>query len=340
MSLDKTNSSSEILPQYVFLTGRGRSGTTWLGQILNTYQNCIYKYEPFLPSKSSPFQTWKNQLGSDDRSIEELRSLFWSLCRNCYFGIDNPPFLNKSFYKQPRYLLYLFYGLAKRFGKLEHLYEWYGRPQLNKDTAILVKDVNFPIDLLPYLCEILQPYLISMVRNPFANIASFLKGIELGLFEHNYLESIARLKKILDTPRGKHLAHYSPQLEKMSIAQFEAIRWRFQVESLVEYTNNYHKSMVVVYEDLCTDPLSKTKEIFDFLGWEFTQTTEDFINASISSTASSSSSSKSYYSVYRNPGKSISKWREQLTEAQKLDIESIIDESPLVNLWSEDYLKI
>ena len=98
--------------------------------------------------------------------------------------------------------------------------------------------------------------------------------------------------------------------------------------------------MIVVYEDLCIDPLNKTKEIFDFLGWQIEPKTEDFVNASTSGTASTSNSSKSYYSVYRDPRKSMSKWREQLTETQKLDIQSIIRESPLNSLWSDDFLKL
>lgn len=75
------------------------------------------------------------------------------------------------------------------------------------------------------------------------------------------------------------MADYSSQLKKISIPQFEAVRWRFQVEALVEYTKNYSPSLLVAYEDVCRDPHGKTKEIFDFLGWQFTQATEDFINS-------------------------------------------------------------
>ena len=336
MSINTVKPAEEKLPQYVFLTGRGRSGTTWLGQILNTYQNCIYKYEPFLPSKSSPFQAWKNRLDGNE-ALEELRDSFWKLCNNCYLGIDNPPFLDKSFRRQPGYLLHLLYGLGKRVDRLQYLYQWAGRPQLDRETAVLIKDVNFPIHLLPDLTQVLQPYLIAMVRNPFANIASYLKGLKLGLFTRDRNLDIERLRNSLNQPGGEHLAHYAPQLEEMSVAQFEAVRWRIQVESLVAYTKNYPQSLVVVYEELCLDPFGKTKEIFDFLGWQIDQKTEDFIDTSTSSKASTTNSSKSYYSVYRDPRQSMSKWQEQLTEAQKLDIDSIVCESPLNSFWSKDF---
>lgn len=336
MSANSTKLFPRKSPQYVLITGRGRSGTTWLGQILNTYQNCIYKYEPFLPSKSSPFQEWKDKLDSN-YNIEELRSWFWSLCCSCYIGIDNPPFFDKSFRRQASSLLYLFYGLGKRINKLKYLYEWYGRPQLNKDVAVLMKDVNFPTNLLPHLCTVIQPHLISVVRNPYANIASYLKGIELGLFSSDRDESINHLKNLLSTPEGRYLNSYISQLEDMSIAQFEALRWRFQVESLVEYTNNYQDSMIVVYENFCMNPLANTKEIFDFLGWQIERATEDFIRTSTSNTLVNSAFSKSYYSVYRDPQESMSKWKTQLTETQKSDIELIVKKSPIKDLWSNSF---
>ncbi len=49
-------SKDSLKSQYVLIAGPGRSGTTWLGQIMNTYEHCCYKYEPFLPSKSTPYR--------------------------------------------------------------------------------------------------------------------------------------------------------------------------------------------------------------------------------------------------------------------------------------------
>ncbi len=330
-SIDQSLNNSS--PQYVLITGPGRSGTTWLGQIMNTYQNCIYKYEPFLPSKQTPYTAWKNNLNSDD--LEKLRDDFWSLCCQCYYGVDAPPFPPKSFRKQKGEILHFFYGLGKRIDLLKYLYQWYGRPQLTKDTSVLIKDVNFPNQMLPRLYEVLQPYLIAMIRNPFANIASYLKGVELSLFAKERTQKVDKLEQLLASPEGKHLAQYRQQLRNMSVAQFEAVRWRFQVEPLVEYVRNHDQSLLVVYEDLCTDPHSKITAIFDFVGWQLDQAVHDFIDLSTSGETKVSESSKAYYSVYRDPTKSMSKWKTQLTEQQKIDIASIISDSPLKDLWSD-----
>ncbi|MGL6340616.1 MAG: sulfotransferase domain-containing protein [Waterburya sp.] len=326
-------SSINNLPQYVLITGSGRSGTTWLGQIMNMYQNCIYKYEPFLNSKQTPYTVWKNNLNSDD--IEQLRHDFWSLCCSCYYGVDVPPFPPKSFRTQNKEILHFLYGLGKRVNLSKNLYQWYGRPQLTQDTSVLIKDVNFPIQMLPRLCEVLQPHLITLVRNPFANIASYLKGVEMNLFSQEFTQQVNKLEQQLATSQDKHLSQYCQQLKNMSVAQLAAVRWRFQVEPLVDYARNHEKGLLVVYEDLCTDPHRQITEIFNFVGWQFQQTVHDFIDLSTAGETQNSQASKAYYSVYRDPKQSMSKWKTQLTKEQQSDIASIIVDSPLKNLWSD-----
>ena len=327
-------SSKDSLAQYILCVGPGRSGTTWLGQMMNQYEHCSYKYEPFLESKATPYRDWKHDLESGD--VEQLRQSFLSLCNSCYLEVDQPPFPPKSFRHQNPQLLHLLYGLGQRNSVLKQLYQWYGKNTFSSQNSILIKDVNFPNKLLPNLCQVLQPHLIAIIRNPFANIASYLKGIELGLFDSQTSEKIDRIRQhILNEPACEHLSHYIPQLEKMSGFQLEALRWRIQVEPLVDYAKNYNRGFVVVYEDLCLDPHGKIREIFDFVNWEIPQATKDFIDKSISGEKASLGKGKSYHSVYRDPRQSISKWKKQLSREQQKEIATVIRESPLKNLWSD-----
>lgn len=330
---DPQLASSNKLPQYVLIVGPGRSGSTWLGQIANNYHNCIYKYEPFLASKQTPYSVWKQNL--DSQNIQKLRDDFWSLCCSCNYEVDLPPFTPKSFRKQKKAILRFLYGMGKKTELFQHLYQAYGRPQLTKDTAVLIKDVNFPNRLLPRLCEVLQPHLIGLIRNPFANIASYIKGVELSLFAREHSQQVARLEQLLRSPEGQHLAQYRGRLKDMSVAQFEAVRWRFQVEPLAAYIRSHEQSLLVVYEDLCADPQGKVAEIFDFVGWQLDQNVLDFIARSTAAKTQNAKSAKAYYSVYRDPKQSMSKWKTQLDEQQQADIASIICDSPLKNLWSD-----
>ncbi len=199
---------------YVLITGPGRSGTTWLGRMMDSYEHCSYKFEPF--GRSPLYREWKNDLESGD--VEELRRA---------------------------------------------------------------------------------------------------------------------IRKSIDALKGKFLWEYRDRLEEMSPAQLGALIWRIQVEPLVDYTCSYPQGLVVVYEDLCTDPQGKITEIFDFVSWELGQSTRDFINKSTADERQFSNKSKARYSVYHDPQVSMSKWKKQLTTEQQADIASVIRESPLKDFWSD-----
>ena len=317
---------------YVLITGPGRSGTTRLGRMMDSYEHCSYKFEPFV--RSPLYREWKNDLESGD--VEQLRRRFWSICSNCHHEVDLPPFPAKSFRWQNPQLLHLLHGLGTRVEALKPLYSWYGQTKLTSETPILIKDVNFPTPLLPRLCEVLQPKLIGMIRNPFGRIASTLKGKELNqVNKRSQSERVEGIQRSIDAVGGNFLAEYRDRLEEMSDIQLDAVIWRIQVEPLVEYTRSYDQGIVIVYEDLCNDPQSKITEIFDFVGWELGQTTRDFINESTAGERQLSDKSKAYFSVYRDPRTSMSKWKTQLTDEQQADIASVIRDSPLKNLWSD-----
>jgi Sulfotransferase domain len=324
---DQTSSSLN----YVLILGKGRSGTTWLAQIMNSYEHCSYKHEPFLQKKSTDYNSWLSEIESGD--VEELRHRFELQCRNCYHDVDMPPFPPKSFRWQNPKLLHLLYGTSKRVPTLKPLYEWFGRSTLTAQTPVLIKDVNFPQELLPRLSNILEPHILAVVRNPFSNISSYLKGVEMSLFGGS--PKVELVRQALQKPVNQAFSHYLDRLETLSPAQLEALTWRIQVEPLAEFARSFDRGMVVVYEDLCNDPMGKTEEIFDFVGWELGKSTREFIDRSISGAKTNSKSSKSYYSVYRDPRQSLSKWKTQLTSEQIEDIASIIRESPIQDLWRD-----
>ncbi|MGB7058633.1 MAG: sulfotransferase domain-containing protein [Geitlerinemataceae cyanobacterium] len=274
-----------------------------------------------------------SQIESGD--AEALRDRFESMCRGCYHDVDMPPFPPKTFRSSHPKLLHLLYGTSKRMPALKPLYQWYGKSNLNAQTPVAIKDVNFPQEFLPRLSDVLEPHVLAVVRNPFSNISSYLKGVELSLFGQEEKPKLEKVRQALQKPVNQAFHHYLDRLDTLSHAQVEALSWRIQVEPLVEFARRYDRGMVVVYEDLCHDPMGKTEEIFDFIGWELGQSTRDFIDRSISGGKNSSKSSGSYYSVYRDPRQSLSKWKTQLSTEQIEDIASIVRESPVKDLWSD-----
>ena len=324
---------------YTLILGPGRSGTTWLCQILNTYAHCSLKYEPFLSVKPSPYTDWLEDLVGGDAS--ELRDRFDTLCRSCNMAVDLPPFPAKSFRRQSPQLLRLFFSAGKRFAPLKYFYETYGRVHLTAETPVLIKDVNFPGHLLPKLCAVLDPTTIATVRNPFATIASFYKGREIGLHVHaDRSRTIAQIRDGIDSLGGTYLSEYRDRLSDLSETQLHTLNWRLLAEPLVDYANQSSRARVLLYEDLCKDPQVTVASLFQFLGWELGNVTREFIDRTSSGDRQSRSASKAYFSVYRNSQSSLDKWKQQLSEVQKRDILSIVRDSRLMALWPDLELSV
>ena len=319
--------------RYVLITGKGRSGTTWLAQILNSHTTCCYKHEPFPEWKRAPYAAWKRDLASGgDRAA--LRTRFDAICRGCHHQVDLPPFPPKTFERGHPRVLHFLHGLGSRVPALRGLYEAYGRPRLAEDGEVLIKDVNFETALLARLCEVIEPVLLAAVRNPFANVASHLSGVAKGIFDADRERDARRARDVIEAPGGEAYRAFLPDLATMPEAMFEALRWRIQVEPLVAVTRAQPRGRVVVYEDLCADPLAETTRIFEFIGWQVGPQTRAFDDASISGEAEDIDARRAYFSVFRDPRESLEKWREQLSEGQQREIAEVMRDSPLRGLWS------
>ena len=339
-----------MINEYVVLIGRGRSGTSWMAGIMNTYYHCVYKYEPYL---KIPYRGWFDSLNKPD--AEKLRAQFEKLCLQCHHGVDMPPFLPKSFRPQNPILLHALYALANRVKRCKGLYEYYGKPRLNHakhEISVLIKQVNFPSEKLPDFCRILKPKIVGLVRNPFANVASHLVGVKGHLFkgvrpkspqpdlEKGKAKSLRAkinglLREEIVQSGNKSFLKYSDGLEKMNLQTFGAVAWRIHVEPMVEFIENYDNGLLIVYEDMCRDPLGVSKRIFDFAGWEMTEFTKDYIKKTTTEKKIHRSTLKSYYSIFKDPRKSMNKWKTQLSDEEKRDIALVIKDSPLKKFWPD-----
>lgn len=320
--------------RYVLITGKGRSGTTWLAQILNSHPSCYYKHEPFPEWKRTPYSAWKSELQqSDDRLT--LRESFDAICRGCHHQVDMPPFPEKSFKRRNPRVLHWLHALGSRIDSLRGIYEFYGRPKLSENGEILIKDVNFETSLLPALCQTIEPTLLPTIRNPFANVASHLSGVAKGIFESDREADSLRAREIIQAPGGEAFRDYLDELDKMPEAMFEALRWRIHVEPLVAVAEAQPNSRTVVYEDLCEDPIGETERIFDFIGWDMTEATRSFVESSVSGPSQASDSRRAYFSVFRDPRESMNKWQTQLNSTEQSQIAEMMRDSPLLDRWRD-----
>jgi hypothetical protein len=84
-----------------------------------------------------------------------------------------------------------------------------------------------------------------------------------------------------------------------------------------------------VYEDLCQSPVEQAKMLFGFVGLGWNAQSEGFVRRSTAVDRSE------YYSVFKDPLRSASKWREQLAAADVGRIMRIAEQSAVGRLYLE-----
>lgn len=328
--MDPSTPRNEI----VFLTGKGRSGTTWLAEILATHARCVYKHEPFLADASTGFGRFRSALTAGASDVV-LRDTFAGACRECDVRIDAPMPHQRGTRRLPSSWLRPIRGAARRWPALEPVYALAGRPRLRAGDAVLIKDVNFPNELLPRLCSTVDPRLIAIVRNPFANVASLLKGVDLGAFAPPGRADVLRAAELLALPGHEHLARFVDRLGDMPLAAFEALRWRIQVEPLVEFTRRHPSAQLIVYEDFSRAPWTHTQALFQSLGWPIEPHTRAFVESSTAGPLEGLDDRRAFFSVYRSAPESLDKWKTQLALEQQKQIADVVHDSPIRDLWPD-----
>jgi len=316
----------------VFLLGRGRTGTTWIGQILNRHPDCQYKYEPFNPGKEPEFDRWLRDLATGDR--QELARRFDDLCGRCFHAVDYPPFLRKSCRPQSPLLLRAFWQLGKLVPATQGIYRWYGRPRLGPGSWTLIKQVNFPNERLQRLVEVVSPWIVAIIRNPFASVNSALRFYRGEAIRTP--ENIARNLELLPTLPPPGLRVTAAELAAMSDAAFEAVRWRVQSEPLAAFAAAYPAGIVIRYEDFADAPLETARAVYRFLGWSFDPSIASFIAATTAGRRPTlQSQERSQFSIHRDPQEAKKRWQKDLSPRQVEEIRQVVGESSLMELWPE-----
>src|SRR3990172_10474284 len=94
---------------------------------------------------------------------------------------------------------------------------------------------------------------------------------------------------------------------------------------------------IVTYEKLVEKPFDETSNIFNWLGWDMTKETREFL---LESTGAKKPKwynliiSSDYYGVYRKAGINISDWKSRISDKDYAEISSVVNSSPLMSYWT------
>lgn len=308
--------------------GTGRSGSSWLGSIMDSHPQVAYRFEPFHRAKQHhpPLYEMVQRLKSEQLQEADLSAVYEALLP-AHPKLERPPFFPKDHA--------LTWGkswlrpLALRFNFLSPVFQKLYTAR-RRNPSLVFKEVNMERVMINLLARTSVP-IIYLVRHPCAVVASNVRGQKQGvMFDKRH----SILKKVLEKRDDELAERYRPQLEHLDGLEKEALLWRIDVEKSLSATQNHENALIIIYEKLCDDPHGVSKQAFQHFGLNFSEQTTHYLN-SLTQTGPQRSrwfwgefGLNPYFSVARNPAEMKEKWKQKMSSADRQRILTIVQDSP------------
>ena len=334
MEKNNTSISSQCRedPSLVIISGAPRSGTTWLGKLFDSHPLTLYRHEPdsverleWLPLiVDSDYSQYETSLQTFVDRIPKIRDPKVSASTPVFRkAFDGPlhQFLVKCLLHAGK-LLSLVKGRA--------MIPRYCLPGENQSYILVWKTIESSGRLGLYADMLPQKRIIHILRHPGAVVSSRLRGESLNKFGGYHAEDdYAVFRMLLESSVGRR--------REMSLAQIKAMNpverlvWAYVIssEKVLEDLEGRPDCRIIVYEDLCTQPLDTLQQLFAFCCLNFDPQTRDFLRKSTSQTG------KKYYSIFKNPLESAYKWKRELTKDDQKLVYRQLEHSSLARFWCD-----
>jgi len=309
----------------VFVIGMPRSGTTWLGKLLDAHPRVLYRHEPdnMVDTPVFPFLVPRNEW---DQYQSRAAEHFARLADNrALRTMSVQPHFRKDF-RNPlsewlrRGLMLVVRG-AEVLPYLRNIAPTLSIPDLARngaDMTVVVKSVIAPGRAGLYAAACPDVAFIIILRHPCGYVASQLRGHRLGA-----LAGGIPIKAMAKTEQARVRDLSMDALNAMDFVEQATWLWLIFNEKMLQEITGRPNCLVVRYEDLCTDTPKTLQRIYDFSKLDYGAATEAFLHASSRADAKPTG----YYSLFRDPEKAANRWRTELEPDMIERIERIAADS-------------
>lgn len=168
------------------------------------------------------------------------------------------------------------------------------------------------------------PQTIFIIRHPAAYVASQLRFADAKTTRENVEKNFWYVESL----NGKVSSD-------IKVEKFLALSWMLSNELILANNLNTQNFYCVVYEDLCHSPQSVTQNILNSLQLKMHRNVSKFLSNSTNPDRNffTKLMSNRYYSTTKKPFESANKWINQLSEEQKFEIFSTVNDSYLMKYW-------
>ncbi len=316
----------------ILLFGMPRSGTTWIGKLLDSHPDTLYRHEPdsvrrltmpLFPGKEDA-PGYRAEL---ERFVDQLPRL------RSPEVVGKQPLFPKSYQSAAALAAYRASVIgAKAASRVRRHFPCLYRPTAaGCDRVRLVwKSIESPGRLGTCIEALPDARGIHLMRHPCGYIASILRGEATQRFSGPGEDDLWLLKMLLDTPAAKTHHISLDDIEKLTPEERLTWRWVLIQEKILADVANCERVLTLRYEDICAEPLALTRQMFQFADLEWHPQTEEFVRASTQGT------NTDYYSVFKHPQRSALRWRSELPPQVIERILRILRNSSVARFYPDD----
>ena len=323
----------ELPERTILVAGTGRSGTTWLGKILDASSRVDYKHEPDNVGRLPWFRDIPSRIDPGDGSAS-FRGPFAAAVAQSFdhhaSHFHRPPHSPKAFRRSWAWsLLDGSVRVARALGRGDsprRIPAWVRRSDAEPVFRV-VKSVssNMRLAWLHECFPELRSVLI--VRHPGGYLNSWRAGVrKQGWSGLGSKERLAAA--ILPFSDESHARRYGERFESGTDAERELIYWIVANETPARALRDCERCLLVVYEDLCRAPLEVARRIYAHSEVPFCERAEAFVRSS------TSEHRQGYHDVHKDPLVVAEKWRRELSEEDRELVERYLATSELASLWT------
>ncbi|MGK7938517.1 MAG: sulfotransferase domain-containing protein [Xenococcaceae cyanobacterium] len=317
--------------------GLGRSGTTWLGAIVASHPDILYRFEPFhrLQKTQSTIKEMYELTRSDSFSAQDVSRMY-----NCllpaYPESEKPPFFSKNFPSRLSFGKSFLWPLARKNQFLSpafrSLYTPKGKPFL------VFKEVDYSDMVVKFLAETDIP-VVYIVRHPCAVTSSIIRGQKNSLMPMPK-ERLVVLKRVMPIHEPKLAEIYLHKLEELTIAEQEALYWLVQTGRALRACQKSANGLIVIYEELTERPLEIAQQVFQHFKLEMPAESVAFIEESSNKSLTSAIkrgevNMNQYFTIFRDTKAARDRWKEEMSEEDQMRVMQIVKDSPEFALGAE-----
>lgn len=299
----------------ILILGSPRSGTSWLAKIIDSHPNVLYRHEP-------------DEVCAFRRDLPIIDQLAYWIAENRVRVATKAPFFRKSWLPGP--LSPLHNAIAKTLNACDRVlgdslcppmpdFGAAGKPETRVALKLVAWDGTEAARVLPDTRSLL------ILRHPCGQIASSLRGTEENVFKTPPPPDELRAIMGFARSRGMSFQEYDQQSEAAKIAWI----WVYFNETIIEMMASLPNIKLVIYEQLCEAPETVSRDLFKFVGLDWSDQTSDFIHRS------TNQDQAGYYTVSRNSLQAAERWRTTMRPADQAAVKAVVALSSLKAYWPD-----